>query len=579
MSNTIKKLKSIINKKQAKSIILLTVLLFFGMLLEILSLAVIVPLISSFSDENYIENSKLYKYFIENFKEISPILFFKFFLLLVVLIYVVKTLFLILLSIRQFTFLGKLSVNFNSKLLNGYLNQSYSHFINRNTNEFIKNIQIEIPNLMRYIFALVTLIIEISLTLAIVSTLFYIEPVGAISVGIFLSILSAIFFQLTKSRLSNWGNEREVLDKKLTKTLIEVLGGVKGLKVLNRERYFLNYYDQKNKEITRLNSLTSIVSGFPRFYLELISVIGMVVFIFILIFMNNDYSNILKTVGVFIAATFRLIPSINKILIGLQNIKFHNASLDVLVNEYEILRLQKEKQNHNPEKIKFKNSLKLNGLSFKYPKRDNYILKDINLLIKKGEMIGIIGGSGSGKSTLIDIILGLHKPLGGEIVLDGKKVKNLIENNWTKNIGYVPQRIFLIDDTIRNNIALGIHENDIDDLKIKHAIKASQLNEFIDSLPNGIDTNVGDKGIQISGGQNQRIAIARAIYNDSEILILDEATSSLDNLTEKEFIKSIEFFKNKKTIIIISHRSSSLVYCDKVFEMKEGKLLEKNFKS
>lgn len=579
MSNTIKKLKSIINKKQAKSIILLTVLLFFGMLLEILSLAVIVPLISSFSDENYIENSKLYKYFIENFKEISPILFFKFFLLIVVLIYVVKTLFLILLSIRQFTFLGKLSVNFNSKLLNGYLNQPYSHFINRNTNEFIKNIQIEIPNLMRYIFALVTLIIEISLTIAIVSTLFYIEPVGAISVGIFLSILSAIFFQLTKSKLSNWGNEREVLDKKLTKTLIEVLGGVKELKVLNRERYFLNYYDQKNKEITRLNSLTSIVSGFPRFYLELISVIGMVVFIFILIFMNNDYSNILKTVGVFIAATFRLIPSINKILIGLQNIKFHNASLDVLVNEYKILRLQKEKQNYNPEKIKFKNSLKLNGLSFKYPKRDNYILKDINLLIKKGEMIGIIGGSGSGKSTLIDIILGLHKPLGGEIVLDGKKVKNLIENNWTKNIGYVPQRIFLIDDTIRNNIALGIHENDIDDLKIKHAIKASQLNEFIDSLPNGIDTYVGDKGIQISGGQNQRIAIARAIYNDSEILILDEATSSLDNLTEKEFIKSIEFFKYKKTIIIISHRSSSLVYCDKVFEMKEGKLLEKNFKS
>jgi ABC-type multidrug transport system fused ATPase/permease subunit len=152
-------------------------------------------------------------------------------------------------------------------------------------------------------------------------------------------------------------------------------------------------------------------------------------------------------------------------------------------------------------------------------------------------------------------------------------------SNWIRNIGYVPQRIFLIDDTIRNNIALGIHENDIDDLKIQHAIKASQLNNFINSLPNGINTYVGDKGIQISGGQNQRIAIARAIYNNPQILILDEATSSLDNLTEKEFIKSIEFFKNKKTIIIISHRSSSLVNCDKIFEMKEGKLFERNSKS
>ena len=318
-----------------------------------------------------------------------------------------------------------------------------------------------------------------------------------------------------------------------------------------------------------------MISSLPRFFLELISIIGISGFAFYLIKVDN--TNLFSTLGVFIAATFRIIPSINKIITSLQNLKYQDSSLDLLVNESK--KLGKEnRQNKNYSLTKFDRTIKLKNINFKYSKKGISILKNIYLKINKGEMIGIVGGSGSGKTTLIDIILGLHKPDSGEIIIDDLVIKDYKIKNLIKGIGYVPQNIFLIDDTIKNNIALGIPPDKINDEYLFSAIKNAQLDNFINDLPSGVETKVGEKGIQISGGQIQRIGIARALYNQPEILILDEATSALDNKTERNFIDSIEILKKKQTIIMIAHRMTSLKNCDKIFELDSGVLTEKLLK-
>ena len=578
MLEQLKKINLLISRRHKRNLILLTLLLSVGMFLEIFSLSLILPLVMMFSDAEYLLNNPLLSFFTKNIMDISPLLFFKYFLIVVVLIYIFKTLFLVFLNTKQFQLLANLNVYLNSEFLKKYMNQEYSFYLERNSNTVVKNIQIEIPILMRFIFSLLTLTIEIGLTASVVLTLFYIEPIAAFSVGGFLFILSFLFFQLTKRKLYQWGIEREVLDRKLTKVLIEGLGVIKELKVLNRESFFTEYFTQKTYSIQNINSKHNVVSSLPRFFLEIISIIGIVGFVFVIVLQNNNYTNLLATLGVFVAATFRLIPSINKIIGGFQNMKYHNSSLDLLVNEFKTLKVE-YKQDENNSAITFDRSIRLKDLNFKYSKEGSFILKNINLTINKGEMVGIVGGSGSGKTTLIDILLGLHKPNQGEIMIDDVVIKEDKVKKWTKKIGYVPQSIFLIDDTITNNIALGIPAEKINEQHLSSAVSAAQLDNFISNLPSGIETKVGEKGIQISGGQIQRIGIARALYNKPEILILDEATSALDNKTEIKFIDSIERLKKKQTIIMIAHRITSLKNCDKIFELNSGVLTEKSLKS
>lgn len=577
MFEKLKKINLLINKRHKRNLILLALLLSVGFSLEIFSLALILPLVTMFSNAEYILNNPLLDFFTKNILDISPLLFFKLFLIGVVITFIFKTLFLVFINTKQFQLLANLNAYLNSEFLRKYMNQDYSFYLNRNSNVVVKNIQIEIPILMRFIHSLLTLIIEIGLTLAVVITLFFIEPIAAISVGGFLFILSFLFFQLTKRKLDQWGKEREILDGSLTKILIEGLGGIKELKVLNRENFFTEYFTQKTYSVQNIHAKHNIVSSFPRYFLEVISIIGLVGFVFVIILQNNNYANLLASLSVFVAATFRLIPSINKIIASLQNMRYQNSSLDLLVNEFKTLIVENKELDDNSA-ITFDRSIRLNGLNFKYYNGGVFVLKNLNLTINKGEMIGIIGASGSGKTTLIDILLGLHKPGQGEILIDDVEIKGDNLKNWTKKIGYVPQNIFLIDDTITNNIALGIPAEKINKQNIASAVKAAQLDHFISNLPSGLETNVGEKGIQISGGQIQRIGIARALYNNPEILILDEATSALDNKTEIKFIDSIEKLKNKQTIIMIAHRITSLKNCNKIFELTSGVLNEKSLK-
>ena len=326
-----------------------------------------------------------------------------------------------------------------------------------------------------------------------------------------------------------------------------------------------------------MNQFTKIVSKVltinltPRYYLEITAISVLLGFLFYSLFEKSFSDNLFATLAIFVAAIFKVIPSINKILASLQNFSFYSKSVDVLSDQ--VVLNEKPKGNQSDTRLKFNKEILIKKLSFNYTDEKKQVLKNVNMKIKLGETVGILGPSGSGKSTLIDIFVGLHNPTSGQIIIDGKY--NLFENlnDWRSKIGYIPQHVFLTDNNIINNIAFGLVGNEIDINKVNKAVKLAQLDDFINQLPDGLYTKVGESGFKLSGGQRQRIGIARALYNDPEILIMDEATSSLDSRTESEVMLSIEKLKKKKTIIIVAHRLNTLDRCDSLYEVNRGKVI------
>ena len=405
---------------------------------------------------------------------------------------------------------------------------------------------------------------------SIICTLIFIEPFGAIIVGLFFTFFSWLVVKLSNKSLNYWGKKRERLDDKLSKNIVEGFGGIKEIILLGRTNFFSKVFSKNNfsKAIILRNYLT--VSQSPRYLLEIIAVFGVVGFIFIMIKQGKEVNELLTIIGVFVAAVFRMIPSFNKIISCLNNMKYYSNSIDLLYEEF------KNKDSYNrfdksKTQIKLKSEINIENLEFRYENDRKQILKKINLKISKGDFIGIFGESGSGKSTLIDVLMGLFNPTSGSIKVDGVDInKNL--RSWQNIIGYVPQNIFLINDSVKKNIAFGIENHKISSINMLKAIKESQLLKFIDSLNHGIDSKVGERGAQISGGQLQRIGIARAIYKNPDLLIFDESTASLDSNTEEEVLKSINSLRGNKTIIMISHNLKNLKDCDYVYSLKNGVL-------
>ena len=573
MKEILFKLKFLTNKNQRKSLFFLSGILIFGMILEIFGLGIIVPMISLIIDPDFIQTNVYVEKLFNILGPINHLNLVLGFLVSIIFIYILKTFFLIFLSLKQNRFLSNLSAHLSVRLFTNYMNQSYLFHLNSNSSTLNKNIQIEINFFKVFCISLLTVFTEFFLLIAVIATLIYIEPLGAILIGLFLSLLSLIFFQFTKNKLKLWGIERQNFDEKISKTTLEAIGGIKDLIILGRQKYFIKLFKKKIYLKAHIESNHSTISQLPRFYLELVSIIALVIFIFIMILQNKDTTGLISTLAVFVAAVFRMIPSINKIIASYQDLKYYNSSIDVLYNELK-LDLNQNKELKNLGKVNLNNKITISDLHFKYGD-EPFVLKKINLTINKGETIGVVGPSGSGKSSLIDLISGLHIPSSGEIMVDGISIFNNIRG-WQDKIGYVGQTIFLKNNSIRENIAFGLSENKINNKAVIDSLKAAQLENFIDSLPEGLNTIVGERGSQLSGGQRQRIGIARALYNNPDVLILDEATASLDTKTEFGVMQSISLLRGIKTIIIISHRLSTLKNCDFVYSVNKGVLSKIN---
>ena len=475
---------------------------------------------------------------------------------------------------RQSRFSADLSANLSQRLFLGYLHQPYTFHLQRNSSDLIRNIQSEVVLFTDVSKAAIVMSTEFSVLLTTIVFLFVVEPAGAFFVTSFLGIIAFLFHRVTKGKLLKWGKQRQINDGFAIKHLLQGLGGVKDVKLFGREEQFLQEYSKYNSSSARLLAKVLTLGQAPRLYLEVLSVIGLAGLVISMILQSKPLDQLIPILGVFVVAAFRMIPSVIRILSSMQTFRYIRPVVDVLSNEFLMIqKTQEQKLISNPsEKIDFNNAIELKEVIFYYPGSSVPALNGISIKIKKGETIGFIGASGSGKSTIVDVILGLLLVSEGEVMVDNNNIQ-MNMRSWQDKIGYVPQSIYLTDDTLRCNVAFGLPDEQIDDEAVMRAIKAAQLETLVSTLSEGVETIVGERGIRLSGGQRQRIGIARALYHDPSVLVLDEATSALDTETEQGVMDAVKALHGTKTVLIVAHRLTTVQDCDRIYRLDTGKIV------
>ncbi|NDA62678.1 MAG: ABC transporter ATP-binding protein [Chitinophagia bacterium] len=574
MKQFYRKVNFLLYNSHRRELVFIVFLLLIGMVLEAGGIGILVPALSFLLDSNLDSHPAIAKYVYLFFGKISIARLIFYGLIVMFIFFLFKSVFLVYSAYRQARFVNTLSRDLSKELFSGYLFMPYIFHLQKNSSELHRNIQIEILHFGGICLSALSLATELTTIFGICILFLYIEPFGAISVILFFGFFTYILNKITNTRIRNWGYLRQHFDGLANKILFEGLGGVKQIILSQNESFFIEKFVEvkkgKGSTDTKINTLAAV----PRLYLELLAVGGVSIMVITIQFQHKPMTNLIPLIGIFMAAAFRLIPSINKIVNGLQTINYAEPILKVLGNEFQIIRSLN--RNHAVPKTTvgewvFMQKIDFKDVTFSYLDSDRIILNKINFSIKQGEFIGIIGTTGAGKSTLIDLLVGLLAPVSGDILIDGKNLNGIV-SRWQQIIGYVPQTIYLTDDTLRSNIAFGISEDLIDDERINKALKIAQLADYIATLPDGLNTYVGERGVRLSGGERQRIGIARALYHDPPVIVLDEATSSLDNITEKEFMDAVNALHGLKTIIVIAHRLTTVEKCDTVYELQSGNL-------
>ena len=466
-------------------------------------------------------------------------------------------------------------INTSIKLLKKYLINNYDFFLNKNSSIIVRNVTNETSLAVSFINSSFQILKEVSVGFVLLSGMIILNPVIMLSMITVLILSVYIFNLLTKDRIENMSILGRKFRGKLLKILSEMLNTIKIIKLRGNENFFSNQFESENTKIEKIRFFVNLMTKLPKHVLEIFSVMAILSLMYYFVYFKSiSLEETLPLIAFFTLCFIRLLPTINSLSSNLPNLKSTYVSFDYINNE---LKNHKTNQNHQKNKVEqfdFK-EIYFENVNFKYPSQNKFVLKDINLKICKNENISIIGESGSGKSTLIDLFMGLQIPNQGKILINGKEINEDL-NNWQSTIGYIPQSIYLQDETIEKNIAFGVPENEINKRRIQEVINLAQLKDFVTNLPDKEYTIVGEKGARISGGQAQRIGIARALYFFPKILIFDEATSSLDINTENRLLNEIEHLKNKYTILTITHKPSVAQRSSKIYEIKENKLSKVN---
>lgn len=572
---TIKKLLSILEKSFRRKAFILQFYLVIGVIFESIGLGLIIPLVNVITDVNSLHQNGLINYLKNSTGNISNSRLVFIVLAGFAFFYFVKTMFLTFLVWKQSEFTQGLSRNVSTRLFRSYLFQPYSFFMDKNSGVLMKNVISEVSAFTAYVQGVMFLQTEISVLTGIVVTLLFLEPFGAMVVFSFVGGVGYLMYSFSKNKISIWGKDRQKYDGLRAKNLLQGLNGVSELKLFHKENYFLNKYDRFNKFFYDSQRRVQFMQQAQRFYIELVLIISIVILALVVIIQGKSIGAILPSLSLFLFASLRLLPSTNRIIASLQTMRFTKPGVDLVHDELK--NFQSENNNlpvPSGSIVRIKESICLKNINYTYPSAQHKSLDSINFEIRIGSVVGIIGQSGSGKTTLANIITGLLQPISGQLLVDNVDI-TLSVYELQKFIGYVPQNIFLIDDTLKRNIAFGIPDEEIDLVQLAGVIEASQLGTVVEKMPEGIETIVGERGIKLSGGQRQRIGIARALYNNPEILILDEGTSALDTETENYIMEAVAHLKGKLTILLIAHRYSTLHFCDIVYKMQNGLIISK----
>ena len=579
MIRVFKKLWGLFDDREKRSFIFIMCGMIFATILELVSIGALIPFLSVLADPDVIFQyailNKMYAFLgLENASD-----FLLFLGILASIVLVILAVFKAAFNYQKYKFTNINRHNFALRLMKQYLAQPYSFFLTENSNTLSKNVLSEVDQLIdRALLPILQIISHGFLIIMIIVFLVFLNPMIPIILVSFLGTCYLLFYNTFKRKISRISDERYTANEKRFKAVNELFGGIKEFKAFGKDQDFLPKFTSASLIFSDNRTLYDTLSEVPKSIIETVGFLVILTVCFILLYQGADMKELIPTIGLFTFAAYKLLPAMQQIYFGVIQFRFGYASIqNTLNNLYAVPPSQPgpiPSNTKHSEKL-FSSSLKFKAVSFIYPESDIPSLQDISFDIKSGERLAIVGQTGAGKSTLVDLILGLITPSSGKIVVDDTIITPLNSSKWQKQIGYVPQQTFLLDDTIARNIALDncSEEEHIDADKIIEVAKKAQIHDFIMTLPDQYETSIGERGIRLSGGQRQRISIARALYREPDILLFDEATSSLDVKTEKEVLDAIDNLSTEKTIVMITHRPNTLSYFDKLLKIQDGQIV------
>ncbi|MDE7446862.1 MAG: ABC transporter ATP-binding protein/permease [Lachnospiraceae bacterium] len=581
-TNLFGKIRYIFDRKQKKQLMILGVMIFFGGLLETLGVGGMIPVVTALlTPEELMEYVNRYeilqslcaRFHIQDTGQITLAL-----IIALMAVYVIKNLYILFLTYKQNSFITQNRNKMISRVMAEFLNRPYEKYLGADIPTVFRITDSDIPQTFSLMLAMLQLASEVVVSLLIFIVLLWQSVSMTLFIIAVFGVLTLFIIKVFKPALNRIGAQNQAIQSRIAKWRIQATYGLKDVKVLNREEFFVRNYYETGRVGADVARNYAVLNNMPRLLIETVFIVSVLSFVAIFVGRGGDTGAISKTIATFGVAAIRVLPSVNRINTYITEIAYTQPSLDfVYENLQEGMKtdamLAERKANSQIEKLKLEDKIELNHISFHYPDSEKAIFKDAHMIVPKGKSVGIIGASGAGKSTIVDVLLGLLHAQEGEITCDGVNIFKNYES-WLAQVGYIPQSIYLIDESIRDNIAFGIDADKIDDKRIWEVLEEAQLREFIEELPEGLDTTIGDRGVRLSGGQRQRIGIARALYNDPEILVFDEATSALDNDTEAAVMEAVNSFHGKKTMIIIAHRLNTIEKCDIIYKVEDAKLVE-----
>ncbi|MED9904818.1 MAG: ABC transporter ATP-binding protein [Lachnospiraceae bacterium] len=576
----IRKLLFFLNKRQKIATIFLTIMIFIGALLETLGVSAIIPIAQMMMSPESIYEEQYVVWIAEHFNLNGTQAIFMFMLGAMMTIYVVKNLYLLLLSYVQAKFVNNNRARTQAKLLEWYLNRPYEYFLYADVSEILRIIRSDIQNVFAILLNLMQILTEILVILCIGVLLFVTDWKMTLFIALLVIVITLVVMKGLKNQIGALGRKDQGYVAVLTKWILQSMTGIKIVKVTQREDYFDEHYREDADAQARMNTRYAVLSTVPKLLLETVFICGILLYLMLCMSNGADIVQLGAVISAFAVAAFRVLPSVSRVNTYLANLAYYEPSLTTIYNMVKEKGYQDvfggtqktEEKRENVQPFTIKDKIELKGVTFAYPNTEKKILNLADMELPIGSSVGIKGPSGAGKTTVIDVLLGLLEIQEGVLLCDGADISKH-KPEWLSHIGYIPQSVYLTDDSIKMNIAFGLNEQDIDEERVWEVLREAQMEGFVRELPEGIHTAVGEQGVRISGGQKQRLGIARALYHNPEILIFDEATSALDNNTETAIMDAIEQFKGRKTMIIIAHRLRTIEQCDIIYEVNNGRIV------